>query len=244
VTGLRIRASFILKAVGNRRRAAIVAAAALAFFVSTGFYLKTSRATLSAASNTADHASTAGVNPARALELRDAAPATSDFHTAAITKHAANKTSAKAVPPGIAVLAVQQTQLAAQPAVEEAPNTPESFAIATAAANLDSGALKSLLNSAPPANLAAPVSTGFIEGKRLFSPEPIYPSAARGRLGAVRLQLRVAADGSVKQIDILKSDDIVLNDAVRQAVSRWRYAPSMLDGRPIEIEHQITVKFK
>jgi len=233
--------SVFVKVVKEQRRAAIVLAAALAFLVSTGFYLKSSHATLAAANSNADNAATTGATSPRALQLTDAAPAITDFHAAAISRHAAS-TATKPVPPAIEIIAVHPSQPAAQPAEVEAPTPLPSFNAPEMAAN--STPLASILTSTTPASLAAPVSTGLIEGKLLFSAAPIYPTAARGRLGEVHLQLRVAKDGSVKQVSIFSSADLALNDAVRQAVSRWRYAPSTLDGRPIEIDHQITVKFK
>lgn len=238
--GLWVKAVFV-KVLKEQRRAAIVVAAALAFLVSTGFYLKSSHSTLAAANSNADTAAAIPATPPRALQVTDTAPAITGFHTAAITKHVAS-TATKPAPAAMEVIAVHPSQPAAQPAVVEAPAPLPSFSTPEIAAN--STPLASILTSTAPASLAAPVSSGLVEGKLLFGAAPIYPIAARGRLGEVHLQLRVAKDGSVKQIEVLNSDDIVLDAAARQAVSQWRYAPSTIDGRPVEINHQITVQFK
>jgi protein TonB len=79
----------------------------------------------------------------------------------------------------------------------------------------------------------------------LYQPWPKYPPEAvkAGVQGMVRLEAIVGEDGSVKKLKVV-SGDPVLAKAATNAVSRWRYKPTVLDGMPVEIETEIFVNFK
>lgn len=57
------------------------------------------------------------------------------------------------------------------------------------------------------------------------------------RAGRIWVRLVVNADGSTQDVRLLKSEvsDVGCDDAVVQAVRKWRFKPSMKDGRPVRV---------
>ncbi len=103
------------------------------------------------------------------------------------------------------------------------------------------------LSSAPAALPAfgAKVSTGVIEATLIERVNPVYPAEARiQRLaGLVSLDATVAEDGSVHDIKVISGPALLASAAI-SAVKHWRYSPSTLDGKPIEVQKRITIVFK
>jgi len=75
--------------------------------------------------------------------------------------------------------------------------------------------------------------------------DPEYPElAARARVqGAVLLEATIAKDGSVKDVKVLRGLPLGLDEAAMDAVSQWRYKPTLLDGRPVEVLLTVVVNF-
>lgn len=67
----------------------------------------------------------------------------------------------------------------------------------------------------------------------LNSVQPIYPRAARlaGIQGAVKLELVVADDGFVADVQAISGDPLLLDSAMK-AVRKWRFQPVLLNGGP------------
>jgi len=61
--------------------------------------------------------------------------------------------------------------------------------------------------------------------------EPTYPEIARkmGLTGTVRLQVVVAANGTVKETKVIGGHPILVNAAV-DAVKKWRFEPGSADS--------------
>jgi periplasmic protein TonB len=76
---------------------------------------------------------------------------------------------------------------------------------------------------------------------------PRYPEIARraGVQGRVLLQAVIGVDGKVGSVVVLKEDPsrVGFGDAAIEAVSRWRYQPGTLLGRPVAVQLTITVDF-
>ncbi len=74
---------------------------------------------------------------------------------------------------------------------------------------------------------------------------PIYPPRARTEHieGDVVLQLRLAKDGTIEKIKTVRGDP-TLAESAEQAVAQWRYRPFLLNGKAIEAETQVLVKFR
>ncbi|HUI52506.1 MAG TPA: energy transducer TonB [Terriglobales bacterium] len=72
--------------------------------------------------------------------------------------------------------------------------------------------------------------------------EPIYPPLAVQihREGRVELHAIIATDGSIQSLEVVSGDPFFIQSAV-SAVRQWRYRPTILSGRPIEVDTHITV---
>ena len=83
-----------------------------------------------------------------------------------------------------------------------------------------------------------------MEAALIYKVQPSYTAIARAmRLaGTVRLRAIIAADGGVRQVDVI-SGNALLGQAAVAAVREWRYKPTRLNGEPVEVETFITVNF-
>jgi protein TonB len=75
--------------------------------------------------------------------------------------------------------------------------------------------------------------------------EPAFPALARQtrREGTVELHAIIATDGSVSSLQFLSGEAIFAQSAL-DAVSQWRYKPTLLNGHPVEVDTHITVIYK
>jgi protein TonB len=80
--------------------------------------------------------------------------------------------------------------------------------------------------------------------KLIYSPRPDYPPLAKmARIeGTVRLEAIIGTDGRVQNLAVISGHPLLVNAAL-QAVSQWRYQPTLLNGEPVEVQTQIDVKF-
>jgi len=72
--------------------------------------------------------------------------------------------------------------------------------------------------------------------------EPVYPALARQTRREAQVELRaiIATDGTIQSLQVVAGDALFLRSAV-DAVSQWRYRPTVLNGQAVEIETYITV---
>ena len=75
--------------------------------------------------------------------------------------------------------------------------------------------------------------------------EPIFPTLARqtGREGRVELHALIGIDGTVRSLQFLDGDPMFYQSAL-DAVRQWRYKPTLLNGRAVEVDTHITVIYK
>ena len=81
----------------------------------------------------------------------------------------------------------------------------------------------------------------------LNNPEPNYPLMSRrqNETGKVVLKVNVSAEGHPVAVDIAQSSHSVrLDDAARQAVSRWRFIPAKLGEQPVAAEVLVPIVFR
>lgn len=66
--------------------------------------------------------------------------------------------------------------------------------------------------------------------------EPEYPpqAARRGQQGWVQLRFTVTTGGTVSDVVVVRSSDSVFDRAATAAVKKWKYAPQMQSGKPVE----------
>ena len=74
--------------------------------------------------------------------------------------------------------------------------------------------------------------------------EPAYPILMRQihRAGRVDLRAIIATDGTIKSLEVVSGDPGFIQSAL-DAVTQWRYRPTILNGQPVEIDTFITVQY-
>jgi TonB family protein len=83
------------------------------------------------------------------------------------------------------------------------------------------------------------------EGSLIHRVEPDYPEDARLQQiqGAVVLQVEAAADGSVREVNVV-SGPALLADAAISAVKQWKFKLRIVEGRPTEMQMRVTLNFR
>ena len=87
---------------------------------------------------------------------------------------------------------------------------------------------------------------GLVKSARLVNwVEPQYPHLAviSHLEGVVRLSGVIAVDGHISELAV-ESGNPLLVPAAMAAVRQWRYAPTLLNGEPVEVVTSIVVTFK
>jgi protein TonB len=74
--------------------------------------------------------------------------------------------------------------------------------------------------------------------------EPVYPANAKKKAtrGAVHLDVTIAKDGHVPNIQVI-SGNLILVEAAKSAVQEWVYRPTLLNGEPIEVIMEVCAPF-
>ncbi len=88
------------------------------------------------------------------------------------------------------------------------------------------------------------ISGGVTQGALEQKVNPAYPMQARQAHveGTVVLDAVIAKDGSVRSVKVVSGNPMLTQAAV-DAVKRWRYKPSYLNGEAVEAKTQIKIKF-
>jgi TonB family protein len=76
--------------------------------------------------------------------------------------------------------------------------------------------------------------------------KPAYPMIARQvrAKGAVMLRMVIGTDGRPKQVWIISPVGVGLDDAAVEAVRKWVYRPWVVDGRPLQVQTDVTVLYE
>ncbi|HVB08160.1 MAG TPA: TonB family protein [Candidatus Acidoferrales bacterium] len=74
--------------------------------------------------------------------------------------------------------------------------------------------------------------------------QPVYPPIAKTAhiQGTVVLHVLIAKDGSVKHLTFVSGPPLLMRAAM-DAVTQWRYKPTLLNGNPVEVDTTITIVF-
>ncbi len=74
--------------------------------------------------------------------------------------------------------------------------------------------------------------------------DPVYPPLARqARIeGVVQLALTIGTDGRPKDLQVVRGHPLLIMAAI-EAVRQWVYAPTLLNGAPVEIKTTVDVPF-
>ena len=80
--------------------------------------------------------------------------------------------------------------------------------------------------------------------KLVHAPPPRYPREAKKAHveGLVRLEALVGTDGGIKDLKVERGDPALVK-AATEAVSRWTYKSTTLNGQPVEVITEIDVNF-
>ncbi len=97
----------------------------------------------------------------------------------------------------------------------------------------------------PPADTQSLRTTRFFQAVLIQRVQPVYPPlAVQMRLeGTVQLRAIIGRDGAVTALEVLSGHSI-LAQAALEAVRQWHYRPTLLNGKPVEVETYITVIFQ
>jgi len=93
---------------------------------------------------------------------------------------------------------------------------------------------------------APPTPTGIVrQGQLIYRVDPAYPAIAKEQHteGTVRLNITVGTDGLVRGVALLGGPRLLI-DAAEKAVRRWRYTPTLLDGKPVEFQREVDLTFR
>jgi periplasmic protein TonB len=86
---------------------------------------------------------------------------------------------------------------------------------------------------------------GQVEAAKLIiQVKPEYPPSAKmARIqGVVRLEAVISKDGTIQNLKVLTGHPLLVKAAI-DAVARWRYQPTLLNGDPLEVVTEIDVNF-
>ena len=88
---------------------------------------------------------------------------------------------------------------------------------------------------------------GTVQAAKIITKvQPVYPESARsaGISGTVVLHAVIGMDGKPLSLRVKNSQiDADLARSAVEAVSQWRYTPTLLNGEPIEVDTTITVNY-
>ena len=114
------------------------------------------------------------------------------------------------------------------------------------------GVLGSILSAAAPPPPPPPAATptrirvgGMVEAAKLINkPTPEYPPLAKmARIsGMVKLEAIISKDGTIQDLKVLSGHPLLVKSAM-EAVQRWRYQPTLLNGEPVEVITEVEVNF-
>jgi periplasmic protein TonB len=92
----------------------------------------------------------------------------------------------------------------------------------------------------------APIMRGgeVLEANLIRRVEPVYPRIAiiAHVSGEVKLEATIDEEGNVTNIKVV-SGHVLLRDAAVEAVKKWKYRPTILNGEPIAVQGSVRVVF-
>jgi TonB family protein len=174
--------------------------------------------------------------------LDDAAPPTKSSSSGSTTGKSAASAKDAASPHFVKGGAIPTTKKA--PVADTA--APSMIGIATPGAGGPPPDLGSSETSAlKPRLQTVQISQGVSRGLLMKKVNPTYPRAALNlRIdGTVELMATISKSGDISTVKVL-SGDAQLTKAAVDAVKQWKYKPYLLNGEPVEIQTQVTVKFE
>ena len=89
------------------------------------------------------------------------------------------------------------------------------------------------------------VGGGVSAPKAIYAPDPEYSEEARKvkHMGTVVLWLVVGPDGKPRDIKVLRTLGLGLDEKAIEAVRNWRFEPAMKDNKPVAVQINVEVNF-
>lgn len=134
-----------------------------------------------------------------------------------------------------------------QPVVEQTTTSPQALTAPAETAPPQPAAPPVAETAPAPAPAPAPVVAARFDADYLNNPRPGYPPLSRRMReeGKVMLRVQVTTEGLPGQIEIARSSGFErLDQAAREAVTRWRFVAARQGDRPIEAWVLVPVVFK
>ena len=88
------------------------------------------------------------------------------------------------------------------------------------------------------------IGSSLLQSKLKSAQPPEYPALARqARVeGVVKLNAVVGKDGSVQNLSVVSGHPLLIPAAI-EAVKRWTYEPTAINGSPTDVESEVDVNF-
>jgi TonB family protein len=99
--------------------------------------------------------------------------------------------------------------------------------------------------AAESSEVAVNVPASVMQENLITSRVPAYPDTAKadGVQGSVVMRAVISKYGTVNHLHVIQGDPM-LQSAAQEAVSKWRYRPYTLNGRPVEVATTVKVDFR
>jgi TonB family protein len=90
------------------------------------------------------------------------------------------------------------------------------------------------------------VSGGVTAPVAIYSPEPLYTEEARKvkHQGTVLINAVIGPDGRPRNLRVTRALGMGLDQKALEAVEKWRFKPSTLDGKPVAVLVTVEVNFR
>jgi TonB family protein len=125
------------------------------------------------------------------------------------------------------------------------PSTPNCNLLLMSAEAVQPAEVSGFGSDSEPASKRIKLGGKFMTPKIKSRVEPTYPVEARKSHieGTVKLHVIIATDGSVQQVQVVLGDPILARAAM-DAVRQWKFASTLLNGQPVEVDSEIDVNFQ
>jgi TonB family protein len=88
------------------------------------------------------------------------------------------------------------------------------------------------------------VGGNVAKAKMIHQVQPIYPEKAKAAhvQGTILLHAVIARDGTIAELQYVSGPEMLMRSSM-DAVRQWRYAPTLLNGEPVEVDTTISVVY-
>ncbi len=91
---------------------------------------------------------------------------------------------------------------------------------------------------------AVRIGAAVAEANLLERVDPEYPPLAQAARiqGSVEFNVVIGEDGSVKSLQLVRGHPLLVN-AAKEAILRWKYRPTLLNGKAVSVMAPVIVNF-